>query len=94
MRVKNMTRFPAIVPFDKNIPLPARLKDDKMDKATYAIDNPEWPLTTLLSIMKPGESFLISNYADAIRRNITERHGFKFSRQKQPDGTVRIWRVE
>jgi len=46
------------------------------------------------SKMEIGDSALVSRAGHATARKFSERHPpYKFTSQKQPDGTIRIWRT-
>lgn len=81
--------------FDKSVPFPITGRPGFYDPhKAYSIRQPHFPISYLLSVMQVGESFLASNYATTSVNYAQKKHGYRYKRQLQVDGSVRIWRIK
>lgn len=81
--------------FDRDVPVPKKGRAEFLDpKHAYLVGQEQFGLSYGLSCMEVGESCLISNWATTSVTYVQQKHGMKFQRELQADGSVRIWRVE
>jgi hypothetical protein len=81
--------------FDKDIPIPRKGKAIYRNPAhAFLVGQEGWGVTEALKLMEVGDSCLLSNWATTSAHYVASKTGYKFQRQLQPDGTVRIWRVK
>lgn len=92
-----MTNTPQIIQpvFDKHVPMPHKHREDcQLSKRAYLVGQENFSITHALSLMEIGDSCLLSNWATTSVHYSQSKTGYKFTRQIQDDGTVRIWRVK
>lgn len=81
--------------FDKHIPIPRKGKAEFLDtKRAYLVGQEGFGIAYALFVMEVGESCLLSNWATTSITYVQNKTGFKFQRQLQDDGSVRVWRTE
>lgn len=81
--------------FDKNVPIPRKGKAVYHDpRRTFLVGQEGFSLVYAFSCMEIGDSCLMSNWASPSVTYAQKKLGYKFTRQIQDDGTVRIWRTE
>lgn len=81
--------------FDNNIPPPRKGKLQHLNpRHAYLVGQEDIQLAQGLGYMEVGQSCLLSNWATTSVSYIQKKLGFRFQRQQQPDGTVRIWRIK
>lgn len=79
--------------FDKDIPIPPKRKADLFDDIKpYVVGQRQFSVSYVLTCMEVGDSCLISSWAPTSVSYIQKKTGFRFQREVQNDGTVRIWR--
>lgn len=81
--------------FDQNIPIPAKGSVKLHDpKRSYFIGQEQFSISFALSCMQIGESGVMSNWATPSINYIQKKLGYRFQRESQEDGSVRVWRVK
>lgn len=81
--------------FDKHIPIPAKGKKEYLcSTRAYVVGQEDFAIGYALSCMEVGDSCLISNWAAPSISYAQNKYGYKFQRQLQEDGSVRVWRTE
>jgi hypothetical protein len=81
--------------YEYDVPLPHRNSNTLLNsKRAYAIGQEHLGMTRVLENMPVGASCLLSNWATATVKHVQTKHGYRYTRQHQPDGSVRIWRIK
>jgi hypothetical protein len=81
--------------FDQDVPIPAKGRVQFQDpNRSYFIGQEQFSISFALSCMKVGESGLMSNWATTSINYIQKKLGYRFQRESQVDGSVRVWRIK
>ncbi len=86
---------PILPVFDRHIPAPDKGTLECLDpKRAYVLAYPGLSVSYVLKCMDPGDSCLLSNWATPSVDYLQKTQGYRFQRQLQSDGSVRIWRTK
>jgi len=86
---------PPIPVFDSTIPVPRKGPQVFLDpRHSFVVGQLGVGVSHALSMMQVGESCLLSNWSTGSINYVQKTTGYKFQRQIQENGTVRVWRVK
>lgn len=81
--------------FDKGIPIPSKQRSALMNQGrTVVVGQEQFSVSLVLAAMQVGDSCLLSNWAPTSVNYVQKKTPFRYQREVQPDGNVRVWRVK